>query len=138
MERLAEKRKKDALAAAGVSYAEQAGTDPHDGEATVENHRTKLDDQKKKARGRARRRRDKARIESGLGHVQAAIKRKESSTAKRLAAHKRAKEDPDSGRWVVCKHEDCKLHGVKIMYHGTSLKQCPYADGGCGRRMAFM
>ena len=137
-ERLAEKRKKNALAAAGVSWAEQADTDPRDGEATVENHRTKLDDQKKKSRNKATKRRKCERDVSGLDPVQTAILKKVRSEAKRLASKKRAKEDDGSGRWVLCETEGCKKHGVKIMYHGTSLKQCPYADGGCGRRMAFM
>ena len=48
------------------------------------------------------------------------------------AAKKRARDDPDSGRVVYCKHEDCKYHGIPKVFTGSSYKAC-----ACGRGMAF-
>ena len=128
---LAANRAKDALARGGISKAKQAGTDPRDGEATVENHRTKRDDDKKKRRGKAKTRRKREREASGLDPVQTAIKRKESSIAKRLAEHKRAKEDPDSCKTIYCKTETCGLYDVPRPYGGEAPRpECPECRRG--------
>ena len=134
---LAARKPKDALARGGISKAKQAGTDPHDGEPTVENHRTKLDDQKKKRRGKAKKRRKKARDESALDHRQAAILKKVRSNAKQQATKKRQLDDDGSGSWIACKTEGCKYHGVKKMYYGDGVLNCSASDG-CGRRLRLM
>ena len=132
--RLAEKRKKDALRRSGVSWAEQADTDPRDGAACIENHFTRVDDDKKEHRKKAAKRRKSERKASGLDHVQTAIEKSKIATAKRLAAFERARNDDGSGRKVVCKTEGCKYHGVESMFYGDSIKKCY----GCVQPMAFM
>ena len=110
-----------------------SGATPCDGAAVIETTKKRREDKNTTHRRRAVRSRASERAKTGKDHRTTAIDKERERIEKLRAAKKRAREDPDSGRVVYCKHEDCKYHGVPKPFTGSSYKTC-----ACGRRMAFM
>ena len=131
--RLAEEAEKARRRSQGVTDASVSGATPCDGAAVIETTKKRREDKNTTHRRRAVRSRASERAKTGKDHRTTAIDKERERIEKLRAAKKRAREDPDSGRVVYCKHEDCKYHGVPKPFTGSSYKTC-----ACGRRMAFM
>ena len=125
-------REKAAKARRGITYAEQSGATPHDGAAVIETTKKRREAWSAAHRRRAVRSRATQREATGKDHRTTAIEKQRELLARIAAAKKRARDDPDSGRVVYCKHEDCKYHGIPKVFTGSSYKAC-----ACGRGMAF-
>lgn len=133
-ERLKEQNRKTALARGGVSLAEQAGTDPRDGETAGENYRERERRKSAKKRRRGAKRKAKDRAARGVDHKTAALEKKASRSSKISETKKRSRDDPGSGRMVYCKTEGCVHHGKEVMQYGSRGKVCTM----CFRTMAFV